>query len=161
MKTLIAITVAAVALLVSSVALAGDGHVAICHKGKTLSVDSHAVKGHLGHGDKRGACNSGGNPGGNSGGNPPGNTGGDIPVTAGTFSQVNRILACADRPVLRTADNTMGISVDLDLAVFQSGLYTGVKFTVARFYAGVGATCDKLGGAPNGKFENDYPVWVR
>jgi hypothetical protein len=31
-----------------------NGKVAICHKGKTISVDEAAVKAHLGHGDYMG-----------------------------------------------------------------------------------------------------------
>ena len=143
---------------------AHGGHkVTLCHKGHTLSVSHSAVDAHLNHGDKLGACapappNGGG--GGNGGGNPGGNPG-DPPVTAATFAQVNRILACADRPVIRTADNTMGIAVDLDLATFNSGLYEGVKFTVARFYVGTGATCDRFPGTFTNTTQDGYPVWQR
>jgi len=139
--------------LVPPVAGGNGGKVTICHKGATLSVNSSAVKAHLKHGDKVGKCST--VPPGGGGGNG----GGDIPVTTATFAQVNRILACADRVVIRHADNHPGIAVDLDLATFQSGFYEGAKFTVARYYAGIGATCDKLGGAPTGAFVNDYPVW--
>jgi hypothetical protein len=153
MKYLLAAVVASLALV--GVASAHGGHkTTICHKGKTLSVDQHAVSAHLHHGDKTGACKPTPPPVVH----PPA---GDTPVTVATFSQVNRILACADRPVIRVADNTMGIAVDLDLATFTSGLYTGARFTVARFYPGIGATCEKLGGAPNGKTQDGYPVWVR
>lgn len=149
----LAILAGVVFALLVSVAGANGGHkVTICHKGKTTSVDQHAVNAHKAHGDKLGACTSGG--GGSNGG-------GDPAVTPGTFSQVNRILACADQPVIRVADHTMGIAVDLDLATFNSGLYTGVKFTVARLYEGIGATCDKLGGTFTGKTLNGYPVWTR
>jgi hypothetical protein len=127
----------------------------ICHKGHTLSVDAHALKGHLKHGDKLGACAVNHPPV-----DPPGgDDDGVIPVTPDTFLQVNRILACADRPVLRVADNTMGIAVDLTVEVFNSGIYSGVKFTVARLYVGVGATCDNLGGKYQGFIKDGYPVW--
>jgi hypothetical protein len=139
------------AAVVASLALVG---VASAHGGHKTTVYQHAVSAHLHHGDKTGACKPTPPPVVH----PPA---GDTPVTVATFSQVNRILACADRPVIRVADNTMGIAVDLDLATFTSGLYTGARFTVARFYPGIGATCEKLGGAPNGKTQDGYPVWVR
>ncbi|OZC03357.1 hypothetical protein [Rubricoccus marinus] len=34
----------------------GSGKVTICHKGRTLRVDGNAVRAHLNHGDRRGAC---------------------------------------------------------------------------------------------------------
>lgn len=153
MKKVIVGIVALVALVVVACggAHGGPSKAKVCHKGKTLEVGAAAVGAHLRHGDTLGSCKPPSQP--------PG--GGDTPVTPDTFKQVNRILACADKPVLRVADQTYGISVDLDLATFQSGLYTGVSFTVARWYAGVGATCDRLGGAPNGKTQDGYPVWVR
>jgi hypothetical protein len=149
---------AALALLAAGPAIAGDGKgkggdgkVLVCHKGKTLSVGAPALKAHLKHGDKAGRCQPGGGTT-----NPPG----DTPVTADTFSQVNRILACASKPVIRVADGTLGIAVDLDLATFESGVYEDATFTVARYYAGVGATCDKLGGKPTGETVDGYPVWA-
>ncbi len=33
-----------------------DHKVTICHKGKTISVDKHALKAHLKHGDYKGKC---------------------------------------------------------------------------------------------------------
>jgi hypothetical protein len=33
-----------------------SGKIAICHKGKTISVDEAAVKAHLRHGDYMGTC---------------------------------------------------------------------------------------------------------
>ena len=33
-----------------------DHKVTICHKGKTISVDKHALKPHLKHGDYKGEC---------------------------------------------------------------------------------------------------------
>jgi hypothetical protein len=65
----------------------------------------------------------------------------DIVLTPGTFNQVNRILACADRPVLR-GDGTMGIAVDLDMDTFLSAIFQGVTFKVAPVVEGIGATCD-------------------
>jgi hypothetical protein len=85
----------------------------------------------------------------------------DQPVTPATFLQVNRILACADQAVQRVGDNP-GIAVDMTADLFLSGVYAGVKFTVARLYTGYGATCEKhLGGAPTGKTLDGYPVWSR
>jgi hypothetical protein len=85
----------------------------------------------------------------------------DVPVTPGTFSQANRILACADQPVSRVGE-TPGIAVNMTAELFASGVYAGVKFTVARLYVGYGATCEThLGGAPNGKTLDGYPIWVR
>lgn len=34
----------------------GQSKVSICHKGKTITVAAPALKGHLKHGDTRGAC---------------------------------------------------------------------------------------------------------
>jgi hypothetical protein len=162
------IIVAALALLVVLPATAqatggkpghGDKKAYVCHKGKTLKIGKAAVKAHLRHGDKYGACST------NGGGNGGGNT--DTPVTAATFEQVNRILACAAKPVMRHADGSIGIAVDLDLATYESGFYADTTFTVARWYAPIpgvhpgGATCEKLGGAPNGATVDGYPVWIR
>lgn len=156
-KFLVISLIVLASLGLTSLAAASGGHkVNVCHKGKTLSVDQHALKAHLKHGDKAGACAIVPPV------TPPGdNGGGDPPVTPETFSQVNRILACADKPVLRVADNTMGIAVDLTAEIFNSGIYNGVKFTVARLYVGVGATCDNLGGKYTGETLNGYPVWTR
>lgn len=125
----------------------------VCHKGKTLSVSSSAVAAHKRHGDTVGRCVT----------TPPPN--GDTPVTAATFEQVNRVLACASKSVARySPDGTRlpdGIAVDLNLDTFESGLYEGATFTIARWYAGEGATCDNLGGSPNGESVDGYPVWVR
>lgn len=33
-----------------------DGKVALCHRGRTIRVDGNAVRAHLNHGDRRGAC---------------------------------------------------------------------------------------------------------
>ena len=127
----------------------------VCHNGHTLTIAASAVPAHLRHGDTRGACSH--TP------QPPTSPPGTVPVTPDTFTRVSRILACADRPVLRTADNTMGIAVDLDLTTYSSGLYTGVKFVLASYYEGVGATCDPLGGTYTGKVlaSYGYPIWVR
>lgn len=151
MKAITIAVVIAAAVVGSASANGGNDKVKICHKGKTITVSKNAVKGHLGHGDKLGSCST-------SQPNPPADDG-NITVTPGTFTQVNRILACADRPVIRTADNTFGIAVDLDLATFTSGLYEGVKFTVARYYVTIGATCDNLGGQYTNRILNGYPVW--
>ena len=158
MKKLSIVLLAFLSLVAVGTASAHKSKVTLCHKGHTLSVDSHAVKAHLGHGDTLGACKPTTPPN-----DPPVVTpGGDIPVTVATFSRASRILACADRPVLRVADKTMGIAVDLTVEVFKSGVYGDAKFTIARYYAGVGATCDNLGGTRSGTaFVNDYPVWVR
>jgi hypothetical protein len=60
----------------------GNDKVDICHKGKTLTVSSCAIPGHLGHGDTLGACgipppngNGTGNGTGNNTGNQTNNTG--------------------------------------------------------------------------------------
>ena len=37
---------------------ASPGKVTICHKGSDLSVDSNAIAGHLGHGDRLGSCSA-------------------------------------------------------------------------------------------------------
>lgn len=127
----------------------GDHKAFVCHKGKTLTVDLHAVRAHLRHGDKPGACMV-----------PPIHPA-DPPVTVETFSQVTRVLACASQPIFRQEDGSFGISADLDLEAFLSGAFTGATVTIARFYEGVGATCDLLGGKPSGETVEAYPVWVR
>ena len=157
LRMIIPFVLAIVALTLPNLAASnGGGKVKITHKGKCITVSKSALKAHLKHGDKVGCSTSGG--GGNGGGE---NGGVDTPVTAATFEQTNRILACASKPVIRVADGTLGIAVDLDLATFESGLYAGATFTVARLYEGIGATCDKLGGVPTGATLNGYPVWTR
>ncbi|MCI1189131.1 hypothetical protein MON38_17035 [Hymenobacter sp. DH14] len=47
----------------SSVAVAASANVShdavlICHKGREITVDAHAVPAHLAHGDKLGSCTS-------------------------------------------------------------------------------------------------------
>ncbi len=151
MKGTIVLFAMLMAILASN-ASAHNGHskVTICHKTHTLSVDSHSLKAHLAHGDKLGACTTTTPP------QEPGN-----PPATDLFARASRVLACADRPVLRIADNTMGIAVDLTVEIYNSGIYGAAKFTLARWYAGIGATCDNLGGTPTGKFQEAYPVWVR
>lgn len=46
----------------------GNDKVTICHKGHTETVNQNAVRAHLAHGDKLGACTNGG--GSNGSGNP-------------------------------------------------------------------------------------------
>lgn len=67
-------------------------------------------------------------------------------ITDQTFQQVDRVTACASKPVLRVADHTMGIFADLDQATFDSGQYDGATFTPSLYVAGVGATCDVPAG---------------
>jgi hypothetical protein len=74
------------------------------------------------------------------------------------FPDLPRALACADKPVPR-ADGTVGIAIDLDKATYDSGRYNGATFTLARFYRGVGATCENRGGSSTGETEFGYPVW--
>ena len=87
-------------------------------------------------------------------------TGGDIVVAAppAAGDAGPRALACASKPVAR-ANGTVGIAIDLDKASFDSGSYMGATFTIARFYRGVGATCENRGGSPTGETELGYPVW--
>ncbi|HIG76327.1 MAG TPA: hypothetical protein EYQ24_17650 [Bacteroidetes bacterium] len=33
-----------------------EGKVALCHRGRTIRVNGNAVRAHLNHGDRRGAC---------------------------------------------------------------------------------------------------------
>lgn len=153
---------AVVALIATGAAGATGGHppkpnhklYKVCHNGHTILVAKPSIAAHLRHGDRYGQC-------------PP-----KPPVTPPTTtppvtppnsppSQVNRILACATKPVFRAADGSFGASGDVTAEIMASGMFQGASIVVARFYAGVGATCDNLGGAPNGKFEGPYPVWVR
>ena len=82
----------------------------------------------------------------------------DITIKPQPFPNLPRALACADRPVPRS-DGTVGIAIDLDKATYDSGRYMGATFTIARFYRGVGATCENRGGSPTGETELGYPVW--
>ena len=151
----IIVAIVAALVLVLPAAAGGQDKVFVCHDGKTLKIAKAAVKAHLKHGDTAGRCTTPGPP------VTPGPVDVDVPVTTDTFSQVNRILACASAPVFRQEDGTLGIAADLDLSSFDSGAYDGATLTIARFYEGVGATCDKLGGAPTGETIDSYPIWVR
>jgi hypothetical protein len=64
------------------------------------------------------------------------------PITSGTFQQVDRVTACASKPILRIADMSYGIYADLDEATFDSGIFQGVTFTASPYVQGVGTTCD-------------------
>lgn len=68
------------------------------------------------------------------------------PITPGTFKQVDRLEACASKPILRVGDNTMGIYADLDEDTFNSGIFQGTTFTAALYVQGVGLTCDVPAG---------------
>jgi hypothetical protein len=134
----------------------GHDKVTVCHKGKTLKVDKHALKGHLRHGDKAGACSTGGN-------------GGGYPTTPPTVPAAApgepRILLCMPYPVYRAADRTLGLAADIGITATDDKPWT--DGTLARNYIGVGATCDNLGGTQvtAGRFirgvDAEYPVWRR
>lgn len=155
------------ALAISATAAAGNGHgkakVTICHKGTTLSVGAPAVKAHLKHGDKLGACISTPPPGGDDDGGPGTPGAGDPVVTPTTFPPVSRVLVCASKPVFRAADGSLGISADLTVNELAAGTFAGATLTIARYYPGVGATCDNLGGTFTGKYLDGYayPIWNR
>lgn len=124
-----------------------DHKVTICHKGHTIKVDKHSLGAHFKHGDKLGACKPAPQP--------------EPPIVVPPAPQVNRVLACADKPVFRSADGTPGLAGDVTAEDLARGTFQGAKITIARYYEGVGATCDNFGGSPNGKFVYNYPVWVR
>lgn len=69
-----------------------------------------------------------------------------------TEAQVNRDGACASSPVLRVGDNSLGTFVDLDMGTFNSGTFSGVKFTPAPFVVGLGQTCDVAGHTFTGNY---------
>lgn len=151
---------AVVALIATGTATATGGHppkpkhklVKICWNGKTRLVSPHSVYAYKKLGATVGQCPQ--TPPVTPPTTPPGGT-------TPTPSQENRILACATKPVFRAADGSFGASGDVTAEIMASGMFQGASIVVARYYAGVGATCDNLGGAPNGKFEGPYPTWVR
>lgn len=68
------------------------------------------------------------------------------PIEPGMFDHMARLEACASKPILRIADNSMGIYADLDEATYDSGIFQGVTFTAALYVQGVGLTCDVPAG---------------
>lgn len=124
----------------------------VCHKGKTQSMNVHAVPSHLAHGDTLGSCKP------NSG-----NGGSSVVVKVPVPSGGARILLCMPYPVMQIG-GWMSIAADLNIKETASKPWTDGQ--LARFYPGTGATCENRGGhmVTPGYFirgvDAQYPVWV-
>lgn len=69
-----------------------------------------------------------------------------------------RLLLCMPTPVLRS-DGSLGLAADVPVSALGVGVWaTGV---IARYYEGVGASCDfGLGGTRTGELHDGYPVYA-
>ncbi len=163
MKVLLSAMVAVLATLaLTATASAAKPGVAICHKGKTITVAHAAVKAHVGHGDKVGHCSTT---------TPPVTPPVDPPVVTipDAPAGVARVLVCTDEIrvlVLRTADGSLGYAADIPVTSLGDEPFASAR--LARFYVGYGATCEKLGGTEitpavrdNANGLAEYPVWTR
>jgi hypothetical protein len=161
MKALFTAMVAVLAMLALTATASAKPGVAICHKGKTITVAQAAVKAHTGHGDKVGHCPA----------VPPVTPPVDPPIVTipNAPSNVARVLVCTDEIavlVLRTEDGSLGYAADIPVTSLGDEPFARAR--LARFYVGYGATCEKLGGTETtpGFRDNEnglaeYPVWTR